>query len=97
MAPSCTRLPAIPAWTPQAPCDGGIRRRPRSRPGVGLALEVIRQLARVLFRVGQDVHQEAPRGRIPVAKESIQIWGLRCPSFILLDREIGVPTAEYGR
>jgi hypothetical protein len=30
-----------------------------------------------------------------VAQESIQIWGLRRPSFILLDREIGVPTTEY--
>jgi len=30
-------------------------------------------------------------------QESIQIWGLRRPSFILLDREIGVPTAEYAR
>ena len=29
--------------------------------------------------------------------ESIQIWGLRRLSFTLLDREIGVPTAEYGR
>jgi hypothetical protein len=29
--------------------------------------------------------------------ESMQIWGLRRPSFILLDREIGIPTAEYGR
>jgi len=30
-------------------------------------------------------------------KESIQIWGLRRLRFTLLDREIGVPTAEYGR
>jgi hypothetical protein len=30
-------------------------------------------------------------------EESIQIWGLRRLSFTLLDREIGVPTAEYGR
>jgi hypothetical protein len=51
MAPSCTGLPAIQAWTPPAPCDGGIRRRPRSRPCIGLAFEVIRQLARVLFRI----------------------------------------------
>jgi hypothetical protein len=28
----------------------------RSRSCVGLALEIIRQLARVLFRVGQDIH-----------------------------------------
>ena len=32
----------------------------------------------------------------PELDESIQIWGLRRPRFILLDREIGVPTAEYG-
>lgn len=29
--------------------------------------------------------------------ESIQIWGLSRLSFTVLDREIGVPTAEYGR
>jgi hypothetical protein len=29
--------------------------------------------------------------------ESIQIRGLRRSSFTLLDREIGIPTAEYGR
>jgi hypothetical protein len=29
--------------------------------------------------------------------ESMQIWGLRRPSSILLDREIGVPTADHGR
>jgi hypothetical protein len=32
-----------------------------------------------------------------LSSESIQIWGLRRLSFTLLDREIGVPTAEYGR
>jgi hypothetical protein len=46
------RLPALRALTPQAPCNGCIRLRPRSRPCVGLALEIIRQLTRVLFRVG---------------------------------------------
>jgi hypothetical protein len=50
MAPSFTRLPAIQARTPPAPCDGGIRRRPRSRPRVGLALELIRQRTRLRFR-----------------------------------------------
>ena len=50
MAPSFTRLPAIQAWTPPAPCDGGIRLRPRSQPCVGLALEIIRQRTRVRFR-----------------------------------------------
>jgi hypothetical protein len=49
--------PEVIALTPQAPFDGGIRRRPPSRPCVGLALEIIRQLTRVLFRVGQDLHQ----------------------------------------
>jgi hypothetical protein len=34
--------------------------------------------------------------RPPHDFESIQIWGLRRPSFILLDRENGVPTAEYA-
>jgi hypothetical protein len=51
MAPSFTGLPAIQALTPPAPCDGGHRRHPRSRPCIGLALEVIRELARVLFRI----------------------------------------------
>jgi hypothetical protein len=32
---------------------------------------------------------------LPGKSESIQIWGLRRLSFTLLDREIGVPTAEY--
>jgi hypothetical protein len=51
MAPAFTGLPAIQAWTPSAPCDGGLRRHPRSRPCIGLAFEVIRELARVLFRI----------------------------------------------
>jgi hypothetical protein len=51
MAPAFTGLPAIQAWTPPAPCAGGIRRHPRSRPCIGLAFEVIRQLARMLFRI----------------------------------------------
>ena len=36
-------------------------------------------------------------GKTAIVIESIQIWGLRRLSFTLLDREIGVPTAEYGR
>ena len=55
------------ALTSHTPCEGGIRLRPRSRPRIGLAFEVIRQLTRVLFCVGQNVHQEAARGRISVA------------------------------
>ena len=41
---------------------------------------------------GQEVVSGTARVR-----ESIQIWGLRRLSFTLLDREIWVPTAEYGR
>jgi hypothetical protein len=78
MARACSRLSALRVSTPEAPCDGGIRRRPRLPPGVGLALEVLRQLARVLLRVGQDVHQEAPCGRVPVANLADQ-GGLRRP------------------
>jgi hypothetical protein len=77
MAPAFTRLPALRVVTPPAPWNGGIRRRPRSRPCIGLALEIIRQLARVLFRVSQDLHQEAPCGRIPIAKLANQRGILR--------------------